>query len=183
MEQINLKKFNNCWYNSGRNPAYKVLWYYANLTLLQNRFNPSSKLRATLLRLFGSKVGKGVVFKPNINIKYPWNVEIGNYSWVGEKTWMDSLAPIKIGKNVCISQGAYLCTGNHDWTDPSFGLIIKPIIIEDGVWVGAQAVILPGVILGTHSVVTAGSVISQNTRPYFIYSGNPAMKMKERKIK
>jgi len=77
-----------------------------------------------------------VVFKPSINVKYPWKLEIGDHSWIGEGAWLDSLAPIRIGSNCCISQGVYFCTGNHDWTDPAFGLIVKPIVIEDGAWVG-----------------------------------------------
>ena len=127
-------------------------------------------------------MGTGVVIKPGINIKYPWNLAIDDYSWIGENTWLDSLVPIKIDKNVCISQGAYLCTGNHDWSDPAFGLIVKPICIEDGAWIGAQSMILPGVRIASHSIVTAGSVISTHTEPYAIYSGNPAKKIRMRKI-
>lgn len=163
--------------------AIVALWFFMNAFLFQNRFNPSSKIKTLLLRLFGAKIGKGVIFKPSLNVKYPWNLEIGDYSWIGEKTWLDSLAPIIIGKHVCISQGAYLCTGNHDWTDPYFGLIVKPIIVENGVWVGAQTVILPGVTLATHSVVSAGSVVTKDTEPYMIYAGNPATKVKKREIK
>ena len=76
-----------------------------------------------------------------------------------------------------------MCTGNHDWTDPAFGLIVKPIVIEDGAWVGARAIVLPGVTVAAHSIVTAGSVITKDTEPYMIYAGNPAVKVKERKIK
>jgi len=135
------------------------------------------------LKLFGANIGSGVVVKPGINIKYPWNLEIGDHSWIGEGAWLDSLASIKIGKNVCISQGTYFCTGNHDWTDPAFGLIVKPIIIEDGTWIGAQATVLPGVTVASHSIVTAGSVIAKDTEPYMIYAGNPAVKVKERIIR
>jgi len=102
--------------------------------------------------------------------------------WIGENAWLDSLATIKIGSHVCISQGAYLCTGNHDWSDPAFGLIIKPIIIEDGAWIGARAVVLPGVSVASHAVVTAGSVLSQTTEPYVIYAGNPASAIKKRNM-
>jgi putative colanic acid biosynthesis acetyltransferase WcaF len=183
MSIVDLSKFNNSWYNPGRSFLVRSIWYFANALFLQCPLNMSSSLKVIVLQLFGAKVGVGVVIKPNINVKYPWNLEIGDYSWIGENTWLDSLAPISIGKNVCISQGVYFCTGNHDWNDPAFGLIVKPIVIEDGAWVGAQATVLPGVTVASHSVVTAGSVIAKDTQPYMIYAGNPAAKVNERKIR
>lgn len=134
------------------------------------------------MRFFGARIGRDVRLKPSINVKYPWHLEIGDYTWIGEKVWLDSLALIRIGKNVCISQGAYLCTGNHDYNKETFDLIINPIIIEDGVWVGAKATICPGVTLKTHSVITAGSVVTKDTEPYTIYRGNPAEPIRKRII-
>jgi putative colanic acid biosynthesis acetyltransferase WcaF len=160
-----------------------MLWLFTNALFLQTSSNPSSKLKVLLLRLFGARIGHGVVLKPAINVKYPWNLEIGDHSWIGEAVWLDSLAPITIGSNVCVSQGVFLCTGNHDWGDPSFGLIIQPIKIEDGAWVGARAMILPGVTVGFHSIVSAGAVISKNTDPYLIYSGNPAVAVSHRELR
>ncbi|MGD9731529.1 MAG: putative colanic acid biosynthesis acetyltransferase [Desulfamplus sp.] len=181
--RIEHSKFDNSWYNPGQGFIVRIVWYFVNAIFFQSSLCPSSSIKVFLLKLFGAKIGKCVRLKPSINIKYPWNLEIGDYSWIGENVWLDSLAPIKIGNNVCISQGAYLCTGNHDWKDQAFGLIIKPIVIEDGVWVGARAIVLPGVTMATHSIATAGSVIAKNTEPYAIYSGNPAAKIKERIIK
>lgn len=180
---VDLSKFNNSWFNPGRGFLIRTLWHIVNAIFLQFPLNPSSKLKIVILRLFGSKIGEGVVIKPSINIKYPWNLEIGNYSWIGENAWLDSLAPIKIGNNACISQGVYFCTGNHDWTDPAFGLVVKPIIVEDGAWVGARATVLPGVTVKSHSIVAAGTVIAKDTEPYMIYAGNPAIAVKERIIR
>jgi len=135
-----------------------------------------------LLRMFGAKVGKGCMLKPSINIKFPWNIEIGDYCWIGENAWLDSLGKIYIGNNVCISQGAYVCTGNHDWNDPAFGLIVRPVVLEDGVWVGARSVILPGVTVGTSAVIGAGSVVTTDAKPNRIYAGNPAVDKKERAV-
>lgn len=148
---VDLSTFNNSWYNPGRGFLIRTLWHFVNALFLQCPLNPSSKLKIIILRMFGAKIGEGVVLKPSINVKYPWNLVIGNYSWIGENAWLDSLAPITIGSNCCISQGVYFCTGNHDWTDPAFGLIVKPIIIEDGAWVGARATVLPGVTVKSHS--------------------------------
>jgi len=181
--QVHLNNFNNSWYDPGRGFALRVLWHIVNALLMQNPLNPSSGLKVIALRMFGAKIGKGVVLKPGINVKYPWNLEIGNYSWVGERAWLDSLAPIAIGDNACISQGTYFCTGNHDWTDRAFGLVVKPIVIKDGVWVGARSIVLPGVTMASHSILTAGSVMARDGEPYSIYAGNPAVNVKARKIK
>jgi putative colanic acid biosynthesis acetyltransferase WcaF len=182
MGQVKLAAFTNTWYAPGRSVLVRTLWFVVNAIFLQCPLNPSSIVKVWLLRIFGAKIGVGVRIKPSINVKHPWNLQIGDYSWIGEKAWLDSLAPIKIGNNVCISQGAYLCTGNHDWTDPAFGLIVKPIIIEDGVWLGAKATVLPGVTISSHSVVVAGTIIAKDTEAYGVYSGNPAVKVRERAI-
>ncbi len=179
---VKLSQYDNSWYQPGRNRLIRGVWYVINSFFLQNSLNPSSKLKSILIRLFGAKVGRGVVLKPSINVKYPWHLEIGDFTWIGEGVWIDSLGKITIGSNCCISQGAYLCTGNHDWADPAFGLIVKPIIVEDGSWIGAGATILPGVTIKTHSIVTVGSVVSRDTEPYVIYSGNPATPVKNRMI-
>lgn len=136
-----------------------------------------------VLRWFGATIGRGVNIKPSVNVKYPWQLSIGDYSWIGEGVWLDSLAPIAIGAHACLSQGVYCCTGSHDWTDPAFGLITKPISIENGAWVGARATILPGVTVASHCVITAGSVLSKSTEPDMIYAGNPAVALKKRVIR
>ena len=181
--QVDLSTFDNAWFDPGRGTFIRLIWHLLNAVVLQFPFNPSSGSKVALLRLFGASIGQGVVLKPGINVKYPWNLSIGDHSWIGEGAWLDSLAPIRIGRNVCISQGVYFCTGNHDWTDPAFGLVLKPIVIEDGAWVGARAVVLPGVTVATHSIVSAGSVLARDTAPYGIYAGNPAVAVKKRSLK
>jgi len=180
--KTDLAKFQNTSYKPGRGFIIRGIWFVKNVLLVQNPLNPFSNLKVLLLKLFGAKIGKSIVLKPSINIKYPWNIEISDHSWIGDGVWLDSLEKIKIGSNVCISQGAYLCTGNHDYTKEAFDLIVKPIVIEDGVWVGAKAVICPGVTLKSHSVITAGSVVTADTEPYTIYQGNPAKPIRIRVI-
>lgn len=179
---VDLTLYDNSWYQPGRGLLMRLLWLVTNALFLQNPLNISSRLKVLLLRCFGAKIGTGVVIKPGVSVKYPWNIQIGDHVWIGENAWLDSLAPIKIGNHTCLSQGAYLCTGNHDWTDPAFGLIVKPIVIEDGAWIGARAVVLPGVTTASHSVVTAGAVLTQSTEPYTIYAGNPAVAVKRRTV-
>lgn len=181
--RVDLSRYDNAWYCPQRGIVWRLIWHVVSVLIVKNQLNISSRIKTAVLRLFGARIGQGVVIKPGVNIKYPWHLQIGDHAWIGEDVWLDCLVPIRIGSHTCISQGAYLCTGNHDWTDPSFGLIVKPIEIEAGAWVGAKAVILPGAHVASHAVVGAGSVISSTTKPYMIYAGNPAVPIKERAIK
>jgi putative colanic acid biosynthesis acetyltransferase WcaF len=141
-----------------------------------------SAVKRSLLRAFGAKVGVGVVIKPRINVKYPWNLDVGERSWIGEGVWLDSLGPIRIGAHVCLSQGVTIETGNHDWSRSTFDLVIREVILEDGAWAAVRSVLLPGSRLATHAVLGAGAVLSGATEPYGVYAGNPAAKVKERRI-
>lgn len=179
---VRLDKYDNSWYSAG-NLLKRVLWYLVNAVFFGLPIPWPAMIRPLLLRIFGACVGKGVVIKPRVNIKYPWFLKIGDNAWIGEGVWIDNIADVKIGDNVCISQGAYLCTGNHDWSKQAFDLMTKPIFIENGVWVGAKAIICPGVRLKSYSVITAGSVMTKDTEPYMIYQGNPATATKQRNIK
>lgn len=176
---VDLSKFDNSWYHPG-GKLQRLLWYFCNAIFLDSSMPYSSTLKCVLLRLFGGRVGRGVVIKPHVNIKYPWFLEVGDAVWLGEGAWIDNLASVKIGNNVCISQGAYILTGNHDYKRATFDLILKPVFIEAGVWVGAKSIICPGVTLGTHSVVTVGSVMTKDAEAFTIYSGNPATPVRRR---
>ena len=135
MEQVNLQSFSNSWYNQGGNALKRVLWYLCN-SLLLSSFIPGSIWRSLLLQLFGAQVGQGVVLKPRISVKYPWNLKIGNHSWIGERVWIDNLALVSIGNNCCVSQAATFTCGNHNYKKSSFDLIVNPITMHDGSWVG-----------------------------------------------
>ncbi len=135
-----------------------------------------------LLRLFGAQIGKGVVIKPGVNIKYPWKLSIGDYSWIGEKVWIDNLDQVTIGRHCCLSQEAMLLIGNHNYKLPTFDLMVAPITLEDGVWIGARSIVTGGVTCQSHSVLAINSVASLNLHQNGIYRGNPAEKVKERLI-
>jgi len=179
---VNLSSYNNDWFKPGRNFVIRTLWFITNSLFLISSLQPSSKLRVVLLRLFGAKIGKGVVIKPGVNIKYPWNLTVGNYCWIGERVWIDSLTKVQIGENCCLSQGVIIITGNHNYKEPTFDLIVNPVVLEDGCWLGVGSVVTDGVTCGTHSVLSAGSVASKDLEPYYIYRGNPAEKIRKRII-
>lgn len=177
-----LSIYDNNWFNSGANGLTRLLWYFCNLIVIKNHFNPLSSLRCKVLRLFGARIGKGVVIKPGVNVKYPWNLNIGDYSWIGEDVWIDNLDKVVIGRNCCISQGAMLLCGNHNFKLPTFDLIVKPITIEDGAWIGAKSTVCPGVKAKSHSMLCVGSVANKDMEPYGIYKGNHAVKISTRQI-
>lgn len=173
MQHVELNHFDGSTYRPG-SVFKRVMWYFTNACIF-NTFLPfPSALKVNLLRLFGAKVGKGIVIKPAVNIKYPWFLEIGDHSWIGENVWIDSLARVTLGKNVVLSQGAYLLTGSHDYKKITFDLILGEIVLEDGVWIGAKAVVCPGVRCHSHSVLSVGSIATNRLESYSIYQGNPA---------
>jgi putative colanic acid biosynthesis acetyltransferase WcaF len=178
---VDLSKFDNSWYRPG-GKTRRLLWYVCNAVFINSSVPNPSSFKCALLRLFGAKVGRGVVIKPNVNIKFPWFLELGDHVWLGEGVWIDNLTHVRVGSHVCISQGAYVLTGNHDYKKVAFDLLVSPVVIEDGVWVGAKAVVCPGTTLRTHAVVTAGSVLSREAKAWTIYSGNPATPVRARVI-
>ena len=177
-------RYNNDWYKKqiGASRVKQVLWYFVNVLFFINPLNPSSGIKKGLLRMFGAKIGRGVLLKPAINIKYPWKLTIGDHAWIGEKVWIDNLADVRIGRSVTLSQGAMLLTGNHDYSSSVFDLVVKEIVLEDGVWIGARSIVAPGVICRSHAVLAAGSVATGTLEAYKIYQGNPAVFVRERKI-
>ena len=158
----------------------EALWLVISRALFQGCPFPVSALKCAVLRWFGASVGQGVVIKPEVKITFPWKLKLGDHVWLGEQCWLLNLAPIDIGSSACISQRAFLCTGNHNYKSPTFDLITKPIRVEQGAWVGAAAFVGPGVKVGTHAVLTAGSVAAKDLEPYGIYQGNPAVLVRKR---
>ena len=181
MNKTALNTFDNSWYNPG-SPLKRILWYFTNILFFQNPFFLFIGVKVFLLRVFGAEIGKGVVIKPNVNIKYPWFLIIGDYVWIGEAVWIDNLDIVEIGSHSCISQGALILSGNHHYKKSSFDLALKPIIIEDGVWIGAKAMVTQGVRCGSHSILAVGSIASNNLEAYKMYRGNPAIAIKDRRI-
>lgn len=182
MNKTDLSSYDNSSYHPGAGTIKRILWYFTNALFFTSRWLPVSGLKVFLLRLFGAKVGKGVNIKPAVNIKYPWRLTIGNFVWIGENVWIDNLADVTIGDNVCISQGAMLLCGNHNFKKSSFDLITGTITLEEGVWIGAHSLVGPDVICRSHSVLAVKSVASTELESHTIYRGNPAVAVKKREI-
>lgn len=181
MREVNLEKYDNSHYDPG--PVLKrALWYVVNRVFFQNYLFPLSGLKRALLRAFGARIGNGVVIKPAVNIKYPWFLRVGNHTWIGEGVWIDNLTQVTIGSHVCLSQGCMLLTGNHNYKKTTFDLETGKITLENGVWIGARAVVGPGVKCHSHSVLSICSVATRDLEAYHIYAGNPCRAIRQRII-
>lgn len=179
--RITLKFYSNPAFLRGRSRLVEMLWLIAQW-LLVNSWLPGAAHRRFLLRLFGAKIGKGGDIKPGVRVKFPWRLEIGDYSWIGEDVWIDNLALVRLGNNCCLSQGAFLCTGSHDWKSATFDLVTRPIFIEDGAWIAACASVGPGVTVGEGAILTLGSSATSDLAPWGIYQGNPARRIRQRQF-
>lgn len=175
-----LSRFDNSWYDHGRPLLTRLAWILVNAAFFVNPAFPFLGVKPRLLRLFGAKVGKGVVIKPQVSIKHPWFLDIGNHVWIGEQAWIDNLGLVKIEDHVCISQGAMLLTGNHNYKKLEFDLLVGPITLQKGCWIGARAVVCPNVIVGEAAVLAVGSMATKNLEAGFLYQGNPAVKIRLR---
>lgn len=182
MKPVQLNTYDNSWYKPGGS-LKRVIWYVVSAIFFQSYLLPISSLKIAILRIFGAKIGKGVVIKPCVQIKYPWFLEIGEHTWIGEKVWIDNLERTKIGSNVCLSQGAMLLTGNHNYKKTTFDLIVQGIVIQDGVWIGAQSVVCPGVVCKSHAVLSVNSIATEHLEEYTIYMGNPSKALRKREMK
>jgi putative colanic acid biosynthesis acetyltransferase WcaF len=180
MNKTDLSKFNNAWYQPG-NGIKRGIWYFTSLVFFESGF-PFNGIKIFILKLFGTTLGHAVVIKPHVRIKYPWKLTIGSNCWIGEEVWIDNLAEVKISDNCCLSQGAMLLCGNHNYSKSTFDLMVKEIILEDGVWIGAKSVVCPGVLCKSHAVLSVGSIATSDLDAYSIYQGNPATKVKERTL-
>jgi putative colanic acid biosynthesis acetyltransferase WcaF len=171
---IDLSRYDNCGYFAGRGPIVRSLWYLVSLLVFESAWVPFFRPKRWLLRRFGAKIGRGVVIKPQVRIKYPWRLVVGDHCWIGQDAWIDNLADIRLGDHVCLSQRVYLCTGSHDHRRSTFDLITRPITIDNGVWLCAGVLVLGGSTVGANAVVTAGTVVNGEVPPTTIASSQPA---------
>lgn len=178
--KVDLGGFSTGDFDKGAGRLKIMAWYVVNALIVRASWNPLMGLKVALLRAFGAKIGRGLVIKNEVRIKSPWFLTIGDNCWLGECCWIDNLDRVTIGSNVCISQGAMLLTGNHDYKVATMPYRNAPITIEDGAWIGANSTVCPGVTVGENAILAVGSVATKDLEANGVYQGNPAERKRER---
>ncbi|MFM0043683.1 putative colanic acid biosynthesis acetyltransferase [Paraburkholderia sediminicola] len=166
-------------YRAKRGALIELIWFVIEACVINNKLLPLSSVRVGLLRLFGAKIGMGCRFMHPLRVKSPWNLEVGDNCWFGVDVWIYNQALIRIGSNVCISQGTFLSAGSHDMST-TMDLRVAPIVIEDGVWITSKCVVQMGVTIGRSAVVTPLSVVHRSLDPEGVYGGNPCRFIRNR---
>lgn len=159
-----LRSFTGSGYDVGRSKAIQAAWLLVSGSIVTRWWCPAA-VRVAILRWFGAKIGSGVLIRHRVRIHWPWKLAIGDGSWIGEGAWLLNLEPITIGANVCISQEVLLCTGSHDRRSPTFEFDNGPIIVQDGAWIAARAVVLRGVTVGSSATIGACALVHEDVPP------------------
>lgn len=165
---------------TGKRKVRVQLWYVAWLFLFRLSPHAVNGFRIFLLNAFGARVSRTAKVRPSCFVSYPWNLTVGDFSYLGDRVFIDSLDKVEIGTHVSVSNDVYITAGTHDHQSPSFDLTLKPVVIADESWIAVRAVILPGVTVGHGAVVAAGSVLTKSVPPAEMWAGNPAKFIKSR---
>ncbi|MDI9728295.1 putative colanic acid biosynthesis acetyltransferase [Stutzerimonas stutzeri] len=166
----------------GRPGALCQLWWLVQSCLFATSPQFMYGWRRFLLRVFGAKIGQGVIIRPSVRVTYPWKLTVGDHAWIGDNVDLYTLGEITIGAHAVVSQRSYLCTGSHDLASRTFRIYAKPIVVEEGAWVATDVFIAPGVTVGRNALIGARSSLFTNAESNFVYIGSPARKMKPREF-
>ena len=183
MNKTSLKNYRTDASFSFFNRFMRLIWQIVCWTLFKPSPNCMHAFRAFILRLFGASLGKNCHIYPLSKIWAPWNLQCQDNVCIANHAVIYNQALVFIGSQSTISQEAYICTGTHDYTQKNFPLLTKPVYIEEHVWVGARAFILPGVTLKQGAVAGACSLISKNLEPWTVYQGNPCKAIRTYELK
>lgn len=170
---VDLRTYDQSGFDRGRPGWMILLWWLVQAIAFPLSLHSAHGFRCWLLRLFGARIGAGVMVRPTARVTYPWKVEIGDYSWIGDDVVLYSLDRIVIGNHCVISQKVYLCTGSHDLTDRSFALQTQSIAIGNGAWVAADCFVAPGVTIGSNAVEGARSSVFTDLPAHQVCLGSP----------
>ena len=184
LHQITSKADDNPYHRpafSRRNRVARLLWQAAYLLLYRFSPRPLHAWRSLLLRVFGARLGPGCHFYPSARVWAPWNLTCEDCCTLGADAEIYNPSPIYLESHCVISQQAYICGATHDYNDPDFPMISYPMRLGAYSWICARASVAPGVNVGAGAVLGLGSVASRDLEPWTVYSGSPAVRVKERR--
>lgn len=153
-----------------RSAAVLALWLLVEALLVTNPLQVSSGIRSRALRAFGARIGKGVIIRPRVRVKFPWKLEIGDRSWIGEGVWFHNQDRITVGSDAVISQETFLTTGSHR-ARRDMGLVTAPVVIEDGVWLTTRCLVLGGSRVGRSALAKPMTVVKGEVPSGAVVSG------------
>jgi len=165
---------------SHRQQFRRILWWLGEFIFFKYSLRPMYAWRRFILQIFGARLGNPVYIRRNVRIEFPWNLEMGRYSSIGENAWIYNLDKVRIGEFTTISLRVFLCTCYLDYTHPEFNLITKPIIVGNGAWLAADVYVGPGVKIGDHAVIGARSVVIKDMPADMVCAGHPCKPIKPR---
>lgn len=182
MPFFHLDQWDDSGFDYGKPAFFVFLWFLCQETIFRFSPIPLYGFRRWLVRLFGGKIGLGVILRPRARLHYPWRIEIGDYTSIGDDAWLYSIAPIKIGSQSVISQKSFLCTAGHNYEDPQFRTTAAPIVVGDGVWLAADVYVAQGVAIGDNAVVGARSSVFHDMPAGMICYGYPCKPVRKRHL-
>lgn len=162
------------------NRLFRVVWAIAWFCLCRFTPPPLWAWRRSILRLFGARIGRGARIYGSTRIWLPGNLDLGPGAMLGRGVNCYNQGLITIGEGTVVSWNATLCSSTHDFNDPAFPLVVRPIEIGARAWIAAEAFVGPGVAIADGAVLGARSVAMRSLAGWTLYSGNPATKARDR---
>ena len=179
---VNLRNYKSANYDRGRSNWLVIIWWLVQAIAFPLSLHNFNNFRCWLLRLFGAKIGQGVVIRPTARFTYPWKISIGDYSWIGDNVVFYSIDRIAIGCHTVISQKSYLCTASHDFCHPNFLTTTSPIQVGNGAWIATDCFVAPGVTIGANAVIGARSSVFRDIPQQQVAWGSPCLARYKRKM-
>jgi len=167
----------------GKSKITVQLWWIVQSTIFSWSPQVLYGWRRFLLRLFGAKIGKKALIRSTVKVTYPWNISIGDYTWIGDDCVLYSLGRIDIGSHVAVAHKVYFNTGGHDYDQITFDIYAKDLVIEDECWITNDVYLAPGITIGRGTVIGARSTVLKSIPSGKVCVGSPARVLKDRIMK
>lgn len=177
---------NSMWLKPSQSPFTKniklklLLWMIIYKCLFQFIPHKLNKIRIVLLRIFGASIGENCFIHPKAMIYMPWNFVMGNRLAIDFDVIIYSLDKVIIGDFVSISYKVNINTASHDYTDPYFSLVTKPVVIKSGAFIGTDSYISLGITIGQMTVIGARSTVTKDIPDNYVCFGHPCKPYKIR---
>jgi putative colanic acid biosynthesis acetyltransferase WcaF len=164
----------------GRPAWVEGLWWLTKCIFFLTRIPWPNGLKRRVLVLFGARIGEGLVMRPRVNVHFPWKLVVGDHCWIGYDCDLLNYEAITLGDHVAIAHRVFLTTGNHDYKHHAMAYRNEALLVGSGTWIASCAFIGPGVTIGEHCVVAAGSVVTKSVPAWSVVRGNPAQVIRRR---